>query len=256
MDQECRKVSESLLISEPVHIWNQHAHCVIRFNVISMACSVLLRLLVPEDVRLTRWPLTVAQGTWASPPHLLWVLRSQMCPQSCGSDVEQHRAFFSSLCCLCSGAEARRASRIPRYDVCCTHQDDVGSWGSGIHGSKQSSWPPETIPGNKGPFPPVTCTVFTANLFSWWKEVFRMRFNDLLNSWWIKTSNCPSKQQDFLVSVMIIYCVVFLMALYFHPSVSITQKGVREIMRDLEFRQSYPSHKWNKAQYWLQKFSN
>lgn len=86
--------------------------------------------------------------------------------------------------------------------------------------------------------------------------VYRMTFNDLLNSWWIKTSNYPSKQQDFLVSVMIIYCVLFLMALYFHPSVSITQKGVREIMRDLEFRQSNPSHKWNKAQYWLQKFSN
>lgn len=96
--------------------------------------------------------------------------------QSCGSD--QHRAFFSSLCCLCSGAEARRASRVPRYDVCRTHQDDIRSWGSGILGSKQSSWPPEAIPGNKELFPPVTVQFLQRICFSWLKEVFK----DLLNS--------------------------------------------------------------------------
>lgn len=104
----------------------------------------------------------------------------------------------------------------------------------------------------------VIKSCFHLSLYSFYSESAFLDWKKPLKTCWtqIKTSNYPPKQQDFLVSVIMTYCVLFLMALYSHPSVSITQKGVGEIMRDLEFRQNNPSHKWNKAQYWLQKFSN
>lgn len=58
--------------------------------------------------------------------------------------------YCDQLCCFHPGAEARCASRVPSHGLCHTHQGCVRDGGScWVHGSQQSSWLSEAIPGNK-----------------------------------------------------------------------------------------------------------